>query len=161
MEDTYPRNGRIRSVVLFDSHSISLWAFWKRRSKGKHHELSWLICLLTSLSSHGVQIHLSGFTKKLEHREHSSFAHVDRAELSLNLNPSWLSFSKFLCHFVPWYFPPALKCSSSLNLDRSKTPWPGKAGAITGFVLMNHWAIKLEYAYDYACTHGLISLKAS
>lgn len=97
-------------------------SFPENNAKRKASWAPWLIYLLTSTSSTGVQIHLSGFTdkKKLGYRGHGSFAQADRAKLNLNVCPSQLSFPELLSHSAHWLFPPALKHSSSPNLDRSK-----------------------------------------
>lgn len=101
--------------------TIWLWAFQKAMQKEKHHELhGWSIFSLVQALMGSKFVFLVLQIKELGCRGHRSFAQVDRAKLNLNLSPSQLSFPEFLYHFALWLFPPALKYSSSLNLDRSK-----------------------------------------
>ena len=100
--------------------------------------------------------------KKLGQREHRSFAQVYTPEPSLNLNPSQLSLSEFLCPLAPMAFPssPQIQFFPEFG-QKQDTQRPGKALAIAEFILMGHWVLKVEFAYDYACTHVLTSFKGS
>lgn len=100
--------------------------------------------------------------KKLGHREHRSFAQVYRPELSLNLNPSQLSLSEFLCPLEPLAFPssPQIQFFPEFG-QKQDTQRPGKALATAGFIRMGHWVLKLGFVYDYAGIHVLTSFKGS